>query len=74
MTPGYTYAIVVYYPWFLKGRAVYGRIAIRAALASPAGAIADRWGVPLALTIQGALMAAILAALWLSRSRVRSLG
>jgi MFS family permease len=39
----------------------------------PAGAIADRWGVPLALTIQGALMAIIFSALWLSRSRVRSL-
>jgi MFS family permease len=39
----------------------------------PAGAIADRWGVPLALTIQGALMAVIFAALWLFRSRVREL-
>jgi MFS family permease len=39
----------------------------------PAGAIADRWGVPVALTIQGALMAAIFAALWLSRSRVRDM-
>jgi MFS family permease len=39
----------------------------------PAGAIADAWGVPVALTIQGALMAAIFAALWLSRSRVRDL-
>jgi MFS family permease len=39
----------------------------------PAGAIADRWGVPVALTIQGALMAIIFAALWLSRSRVRKL-
>ena len=39
----------------------------------PAGAIADRWGVPLALTIQGALMAFIFAILWLSRSRVRDL-
>jgi predicted MFS family arabinose efflux permease len=39
----------------------------------PAGAIADRWGVPLALTIQGALMAAIFATLWLARSRVRNL-
>jgi MFS family permease len=39
----------------------------------PAGAIADKWGVPLALTIQGALMAVIFAALWLSRSRVRDL-
>ena len=39
----------------------------------PAGAIADRWGVPLALTIQGALMAAIFATLWLTRSRVRDL-
>ena len=39
----------------------------------PAGAIADRWGVPVALTIQGALMAVIFAALWLARSRVRNL-
>jgi MFS family permease len=39
----------------------------------PAGAIADRWGVPVALTIQGALMAGIFAVLWFSRSRVRDL-
>jgi len=39
----------------------------------PAGAIADRWGVPVALTIQGALMAVIFAALWFARSRVRGL-
>jgi MFS family permease len=37
----------------------------------PAGAIADAWGVPAALSIQGGLMAAIFAALWLSRSRLR---
>jgi MFS family permease len=39
----------------------------------PAGAMADTWGVPIALTVQGALMAAIFAALWLSRSKVRDL-
>jgi MFS family permease len=39
----------------------------------PAGAIADAWGVPVALTIQGVLMAAIFAGLWLFRSRVRDL-
>jgi len=39
----------------------------------PAGAIADAWGVPVALTLQGGLMAAIFGVLWLSRSRVRYL-
>jgi MFS family permease len=39
----------------------------------PAGAIADAWGVPVALMVQGGMMAAIFAALWLSRSRVREL-
>jgi MFS family permease len=39
----------------------------------PAGAMADRWGVPVALLVQGGLMAAVFAALWLARSRVRDL-
>ena len=39
----------------------------------PAGAIADAMGVPIAITLQGALMVAIFAGLWLSRSRVRDL-
>jgi MFS family permease len=39
----------------------------------PAGAMADAWGVPIALTVQGGLMAAIFAVLWLTRSRVRDL-
>ena len=39
----------------------------------PAGAMADAWGVPVALMVQGALMAVVFAALWLSRSRVREL-
>ena len=39
----------------------------------PAAAIADQWGVPVALTIQGALMAIIFGALWLTRSQVRDL-
>jgi hypothetical protein len=39
----------------------------------PAGAMADAWGVPVALMVQGGLMAAIFAVLWLSRSRVREL-
>lgn len=39
----------------------------------PAGAVADAWGVPVALTIQGAVMAVIFAAFWLFRSRVRDM-
>jgi MFS family permease len=39
----------------------------------PAGAMADAWGVPVTLTLQGGLMAAIFVALWLSRSKVRYL-
>ncbi len=39
----------------------------------PAGAMADAWGVPVTLTLQGGLMAAIFGALWLSRSKVRYL-
>jgi MFS family permease len=39
----------------------------------PAGAMADAWGVPVTLTLQGALMAAIFGVLCLSRSRVRHL-
>jgi MFS family permease len=39
----------------------------------PAGAMADAWGVPVALMVQGGVMAAIFAVLWLSRSRVREL-
>ena len=39
----------------------------------PAGAMADAWGVPVTLTLQGGLMAAIFVALWLSRSKVRDL-
>jgi MFS family permease len=39
----------------------------------PAGAMADAWGVPVALTLQGGLMAAIFGVLWLSRSKVRYL-
>ena len=39
----------------------------------PAGAMADAWGVPATLTLQGGLMAAIFGALWLSRSKVRYL-
>jgi MFS family permease len=39
----------------------------------PAGAMADAWGVPIALTVQGALMAAIFGTLWLVRSKVREL-
>jgi MFS family permease len=38
-----------------------------------AGAVADAWGVPIALTVQGALMAAIFGAFWVTRSRVRDL-
>ncbi|MGC9348438.1 MAG: MFS transporter, partial [Anaerolineae bacterium] len=37
----------------------------------PAGAMADAWGVPVTLTLQGGLMAVIFIALWLSRSKVR---
>jgi MFS family permease len=39
----------------------------------PAGAMADAWGVPVALTVQGGLMAATFAVLWLTRSRVRDM-
>ena len=39
----------------------------------PAGAISDVWGVPVALTLHGGLMAVIFVALWLSRSNVRNL-
>ena len=39
----------------------------------PAGAMADAWGVPVTLTLQGGLMAAIFGALWLSRSKLRYL-
>jgi MFS family permease len=39
----------------------------------PAGAMADAWGVPVALTVQGGLMAVVFCAVWLSRSRVRYL-
>lgn len=39
----------------------------------PAGAMADAWGVPVALTVQGGLMTAIFVVLWLSRSKVRDL-
>jgi MFS family permease len=39
----------------------------------PAGAMADAWGVPVTLTLQGGLMAAIFGAVWLSRSKVRYL-
>ena len=39
----------------------------------PAGAMADAWGVPVAIPVQGGLMAIIFAALWLARSRVREL-
>jgi MFS family permease len=39
----------------------------------PAGAMADAWGVPLALMVQGGVMAVIFAVLWLARSRVREL-
>ena len=39
----------------------------------PAGAMADAWGVPVALTLQGGLMAAVFGVVWLSRSRVRYL-
>jgi MFS family permease len=37
----------------------------------PAGAMADAWGVPVALTLQGGLMAVVFVGLWLSRSKVR---
>jgi hypothetical protein len=39
----------------------------------PAGAMADAWGIPVTLTLQGGLMAAIFFFLWLSRSKVRYL-
>jgi hypothetical protein len=39
----------------------------------PAGAMADAWGVAIALTLQGGLMAAIFGALWFLRSKVRYL-
>jgi len=39
----------------------------------PAGAIADTWGAPLAVTLQGALLATIFAAFWVTRSRVRDM-
>lgn len=39
----------------------------------PAGAMADAWGVPITLTLQGGLMAAFFAVLWLARSRVRAM-
>jgi MFS family permease len=39
----------------------------------PAGAMADAWGVPVTLTLQGGLMTAIFLALWLARTRVREL-
>jgi predicted MFS family arabinose efflux permease len=39
----------------------------------PSGAVADLWGAPVSLILQGALMAAIFGAFWLTRSRVRDL-
>jgi MFS family permease len=39
----------------------------------PAGAVADTWGAPTSIILQGVLMAAILGAFWLFRSRVRDL-
>jgi hypothetical protein len=39
----------------------------------PAGAMTDAWGVPVALTLQGGLMAVVFAVVWLSRSKVRYL-
>jgi MFS family permease len=39
----------------------------------PAGAIADAWGAPLSITLQGALMAAIFAAFWVGKSKLREL-
>ena len=39
----------------------------------PAGLMADAWGVPVTLTLQGGLMAVVFIALWLSRSKVRYL-
>ena len=39
----------------------------------PAGAMADAWGVPVALTLQGGLMAVVFGAVWLSRTKVRYL-
>lgn len=39
----------------------------------PAGAIADAFGVPAALTLQGGLMILIFGAFWFARSRIRDL-
>ena len=39
----------------------------------PAGAIADVMGVPFAVSLQGGLMAAIFAVMWLARSKIRYL-
>jgi hypothetical protein len=39
----------------------------------PAGAMTDAWGVPVALALQGGLMAAIFGVLWVSRSKVRDM-
>lgn len=39
----------------------------------PAGAMADAWGIPITLMLQGGLMVVIFVALWLSRSKVRYL-
>jgi hypothetical protein len=33
----------------------------------------DAWGVPVALTLQGGLMAVVFVVVWLSRSKVRYL-
>lgn len=39
----------------------------------PAGAMADAWGVPVTLTLQGGLMAVFFIVLWLARSKVRTM-
>jgi MFS family permease len=39
----------------------------------PAGAIADRLGVPLVITVQGSLFALVFVVVWLTQSRIRKL-
>jgi hypothetical protein len=39
----------------------------------PAGAVADAWGVPVALVLQGVLLVVIFGAFWLKKSGVRDL-
>jgi hypothetical protein len=39
----------------------------------PAGAMADAWGIPITLTLQGGVMALIFTTLWFMKTKVRYL-